>query len=68
MGFLGEFFKLLLAGIILWLTMVSGLWFAGFVVSILPLGALGGFSEIVGIILLIAIFGAVGRFGIRYIP
>ena len=68
MGLLRALLAYLITGLILWVTMIGGLWFAGLVVGFLPLGFLGGFSEIAGILLLIIIFGAVGRFGVKYIP
>ena len=61
-------FGLFLAGIVLVLVYMGANIVAVFVITVLPFGMLGGFGEYVALFIMICIMGAVGRWGIRYIP
>lgn len=65
MSFLKEFFLMILAGIVLWLAYLGGNFVAVFLVSLLPLGMLGGIGDFLGVLLIIAIMGAVGRYVVK---
>lgn len=68
MGFLREFVMLFIAGLVLTLTYLAANIIAFTAVGFLPLGFLGELSVWVAWFLILVMVGAVGRFGVKYMP